>query len=358
MPSLSQLSGSLLEIVLAAVFVVANAFFVAAEFALVKVRGTRLEILAKRGNPLAKMSEKMVENLDPYLSATQLGVTLSSLGLGWVGEPAFADIISYYVHAAHGSISPTTLHSLSLTTAFMFISALHIVLGELVPKSLAIRHAETVCLFIAPALRIFYFIFFPFLWVLNGSSNFILKLLGSKLEHGPGRAHSEEEIKLIVEDSYEEGVIGARKLLLLEKAIDFSHKTVGHIMIPAASMVCIYLSESLHSNLERVREAGHTRFPLLDKPDGSVLGFIHMKDIIWHLENQEVINLFDLCRPILFFPPETKLDNALREFQRKAVHMGVVQTQKGVVYGLLTLEDVIEQLVGAIADEFDETPKN
>lgn len=338
---------------LAIVFVAINAFFVMAEFALVKIRVTRLEILVNKGNPVAKLARRMVENLDPYLSATQLGITLASLGLGWVGEPAFAWIIDPILKSLDFSISPAALHSISLSVAFISISAIHIILGELVPKSIAIRTAETACLFIAVPLHIFYVIFFPFLWVLNGVSNLILKIFRIKPTGGPNRAHSEEEIKLIVEDSFEEGVIGPRKRFLLDKAIEFSHKTLRDIMVAEPNMACFYLNESVHDNLEQAKEAGHSRFPLRTDRKGAVLGFIHMKDVIWALENNEVINLFDLRRPILFFDADVKLDNALREFQKKSIHIGIVISPAKEILGLVTLENVIEQLVGAIEDEFD-----
>lgn len=350
-----EFSGSVyFHLILALLFVVLNAFFVAAEFALVKIRVTRLEILAKKGNPLARMVQGMVDKLDPYLSATQLGITLASLGLGWVGEPAVATLFKQYLNYFGGHIPEPTLHSLSFIGAFAFISALHIVFGELVPKTMAIRTAETICFVVAIPMRIFYVTFFPFLWLLNGASNLILKPFRYRLAAGPGRAHSEEEIKLVVEDSFEEGVIGSRKRALLDKAIDFSHKAIRDLMIPADRMICFYLDESVHHNLERAKEWGHTRFPLRASQQGVILGFVHMKDVIWQLENQDIVNLFDLRRPVIFFPPETRCDNALREFQKKSIHMGIVSSEKNEILGLITLEDVIEQLVGAIQDEFDE----
>lgn len=354
MPSFEVFDAQPFHLVLAFIFVGLNAFFVAAEFALVKIRVTRLEILAKKGNPIARLARRMVERLDPYLSATQLGITLASLGLGWIGEPVFAKFIRFYVESFGAYLSEATLHSVSFTIAFLFISGLHIVLGELVPKSIAIRTAEKVCLFVAVPLQVFYLIFFPFLWILNGSSNLILKIIRIPLVAGPARVHSEEEIKLIVEDSFEEGVISPPKKFLLDKAIDFSHKTVRDIMVEESRMVCFYLNESVHDNLARAKEHGYTRFPLRTKEKGAILGFVHMKDVIWSLEHGEIINLFDLRHPLIFFPPETRLDSVLREFQKKSVHMGIVRKNEKEVLGLVTLEDVIEELVGEIGDEFDE----
>jgi len=348
------MEGSWFYVLLTLLIVLANAFFVAAEFALVKIRYTRLEVLAKRGDPIAHLVQGMVNNLPPYLSATQLGVTLASLGLGWIGEPAFAKILTNSFSTLTVHFSPSTIHSLAFAAAFLIISSLHIVLGELVPKSMALRTAETICLLVAVPLRIFYLIFFPFLWVLNGLTTLILRFLHIPATKGPARAHSEEELKLVIEDSFEEGMIGPRKRLLIDKALDFSHKTLRDIMVPATQMICFYLDESVHDNLQRAKEWGHTRFPLCTSHENpAVLGFVHMKDIIWSLEEGDVINLFDLRRPIIFFSPETKLDNALREFQKKTIHMGIVQEASGALLGLMTLEDVIEELVGEIEDEFD-----
>ncbi len=358
MPPFEVFDARPFHLILAFIFVGLNAFFVAAEFALVKIRVTRLEILAKSGSPLARLARRMVDQLDAYLSATQLGITLSSLGLGWIGEPAFAKLIRFNLESFGVSFSEGALHSISFTIAFLFISALHIVLGELVPKSIAIRTAETVCLFIAIPLQIFYLIFFPFLWVLNSTSNLILKIIRIPMASGPARVHSEEEIKLIVEDSFEEGVISPPKKFLLDKAIDFSNKTVRDIMVGEPQMICFDLDKSVHDNLERAKEYGYTRFPLRTKEKGAILGFIHMKDVIWSMEHGEIINLFDLRHPLIFFQPETKLDNALREFQKKSIHMGIVRRNEKEILGLVTLEDVIEQLVGEIADEFDEGEGN
>lgn len=349
--SLSAETSSLF-VFFAFVFVALNAFFVMAEFALVKIRTTRLEILARK-NPIAKLAQKMVDHLDAYLSATQLGITLTSLGLGWVGEPGFAHLLEATLSRFGFVWSASSIHHTALTMAFLIISALHIILGELVPKSIAIRTAEKALLFVAVPMTVFYYAVLPLLWILNGLSNAVLKMIRIPLAHGGGRAHSEEELKLIVEDSFEEGTIGPRKRFLLDKVFDFSHKTVADIMVPAKAMCSFYLSESVHSNLERAKEAGHSRFPLQNSPSGTVLGFVHMKDVIWQIENEDVINLFDLCRPVIFFNPDTRLDTALREFQRRAIHIGIIQGSAGTIMGMLTLEDVIEQLVGAIEDEFD-----
>ncbi|MBI2338932.1 MAG: HlyC/CorC family transporter [Deltaproteobacteria bacterium] len=353
MPHFNVSEGTGWYAALALVFVALNAFFVAAEFAIVKIRATRLEILAQKGHPLARLSKKIVHDLDAYLSATQLGITLASLGLGWIGEPAFSLIIGGLLNFFGAHLSEVTLRSASLMVAFLFISALHIVLGELVPKSIAIRTAEKVCLLVAVPLRVFYLVFFPFLWILNSLSNGILRMIRIQPIGGPARAHTEEELKLIVEDSLEEGTINVRKWLLLDNALEFSHKTVRSIMVPIERVVCFYLDESIGENLKRAKESGHTRFPLRESNKGKILGFVHMKDVIWQLEHGEIINLFDLARPLLFFGEDKTLEAALIEFQTRKVHIAMVEKRPGQVTGMVTLENVIEELVGDIEDEFD-----
>lgn len=340
-------------IILSILLIGLNAFFVAAEFALVKIRATRLEILAQKGNPIYRLAYKMASNLDPYLSATQLGITLASLALGWVGEPTVAKIITPFIKDMGLGWGPETIGSVSFAVGFSVISSLHIILGELVPKSIAIQTAERVCLFIALPLHVFYIIFFPFLWILNSISNLVLRIFRFNLANEAERAHSEEELKLILEDSFEAGAIAQKKRELLDKAIDFSHKTIHQIMVPLHEMVCFHLSASIQENLDQAKDSGHTRFPLKESPQGRFLGFVHMKDIIWSFEHGEVINLFDLNRPVILLPHKKRLDHALIEFQTRKIHMALVQGEENQVIGMLTLEDVIEELVGEIEDEFD-----
>lgn len=352
--NLSTLFDDSFHLALSIVFVVLNAFFVAAEFALVKVRATRLELMVRKGDPLAKLVLSMVSNLNQYVSATQLGITLASLGLGWIGEPAFARMFEQLIAPFGFQMTPEHLHSLSFTCAFLVISGLHIVIGELVPKSVAIQMPEKVCYLIVAPLRIFYIVVFPFMWVLNEMAALTLRIFRFKPEtHGGSKAHSEDEIKLIVEDSFEEGSISHSKRFLLDKAIEFSHKSVKEIMVQEKDMFCFYMTDSLENNLSRAKESGHTRFPLREKRDGRVLGFVHMKDVIWGMENNDVINLYDLMRPALAMTSKTTVDQALKEFQRKRVHLAIVESPEKEVLGMLTLEDVIEELVGEIEDEFD-----
>jgi len=341
---------------IAFLLVLLNAFFVAAEFSMVKVRTTRLETQQESGSFLTRWAYSIVQDLNTYLSATQLGVTLASLGLGWIGEPAFAAMIAPLFH--NSSLSPATIHGISFTVAFTVISVLHMVLGELVPKQMAIKTAEKVLLVAAVPLRFFYWIFFPFLWFLNLSTNAIVRLLGFELKPGE-ETHTEDEIRLIVEDSYEEGSLSPRKASLLENIFEFTHRTARQVMVPRQDIVYLQLNKSSKENLTIAKDSGHTRFPLCEGDLDHVLGLINIKDIIWELEDSDnLINLFDLKRPILFVPESMTSDQLLREFQTKKIHMAIVINEFGTTAGLVSLEDVIEELVGEIQDEFDqELPK-
>ncbi len=347
---------SLIYVFIALFCVFLNGFFVAAEFAMVKIRATRLETLQEKGGVLAKWAYIIVQNLNDYLSAAQLGITLASLGLGWLGEPAFAKLIEPFFRIFH--LSEITIHGIAFVIAFLFISLLHLVLGELVPKQFAIQKAEKVLLATALPMRFFYWIFYPFLTLLNSLTNFIVRLVGLK-NIPQEEAHTEEEIRLILEDSYEEGELSPRKASLLENVFEFSHRTAREIMIPRQDIVFVLLEKSIEENLELAKESGHTRFPLCDNDLERVIGLVNIKDIIWKLEdNDNLINLYDLKRPILFIPEQKPIDQLLREFQSKKIHMAMVVDEFGVITGLVTLEDVIEVLVGQIQDEFDlEQPK-
>ncbi|HCU23504.1 MAG TPA: hypothetical protein DF383_00690 [Deltaproteobacteria bacterium] len=340
---------------LAILLVLLNAFFVVAEFAMVKVRSTRLETLQGGGSILARWAYSIVLNLNAYLSATQLGVTLASLGLGWIGEPAFAALLRPLLQDLH--LSQAAIHGIAFAVAFTIITVLHLVLGELVPKQIAIQTAEKSLLAVAAPMRIFYWLFFPFLWFLNHVSTAIANLLGFKVSGED--THTEEEIRLIVEDSYEEGALSPRKASLLENIFDFTHRIAKQVMVPRQDIVFLELKKSSQENLAIAKESGHTRFPLCDGDLDKVLGLINIKDIIWELEDQDhLINLFDLKRPILFVPESVTTDQLLREFQTKKIHMAMVVNEFGATVGLVSLEDVIEELVGEIQDEFDqELPK-
>ena len=334
--------------------VLLNGFFVAAEFALVKVRPTQLEPHVDRGDRRAKAARHMVAHLDAYLSATQLGITLASLALGWIGEPAFAWLLEPMISKIPGA-SPALLHTISLTTAFLVITILHIVLGELAPKSVAIRKAEGTSLWIALPLIAFYKITYPAIWVLNHAANAILKVFGIQPITEEESAADEEELRLILA-STQDDAISAQKRSILDNVFELSHRTARQIMLPRADVVFLSTSKTVDENLDIARRSGHTRFPLVEGEGDldHVIGLIHIKDVFRSDPAPE--RLEPLMREIVFVPDTMRLDRLLRRMRNDKVYMCAVLDEYGGVSGIVTLENVLEEIVGEIQDEFDEEP--
>jgi CBS domain containing-hemolysin-like protein len=343
---------------LAGFLVFLNAFFVAAEFAIVKVRSTRVQELVREGVRGSSAVQSAIQNLDAYLSATQLGITLASLGLGWIGEPAFASLVTPLFRWL-GVWSESMVHSVSLTLAFASITFLHIVLGELAPKTLAIRRPEEMALVVAPPLRLFYRLFYPALWFLNASSNFFLRMFRIAPATESELAHSEEELRLLLAESHRTGTLSASKRKLLENVFDYTRRSAKHIMVPRADIVHLSLRRSFAQNLDTIRQTQHTRYPLCTDDIDHVIGMIHAKDLFQPLEGQrETTDLMMLKRDILFVPESRPLELLQRDFQQRRVHMAIVVDEYGGTSGLVTLEDILEEIVGEIQDEFDtENPR-
>ncbi|MBI3771002.1 MAG: HlyC/CorC family transporter [Deltaproteobacteria bacterium] len=345
-----------LHLIIAICLVFLNACFVAAEFAIVKVRATRIQERLQDGVRGAAATQNILSNLDAYLSATQLGITLASLGLGWVGEPAFANLIGP-VLAAVGIWSPTVVHSISLTLAFAAITFLHIVLGELAPKYLAIQRPEAVALAVAVPLLAFRRMLYPALWLLNSSSNATLRVLGINRAANSELVHSEEELRLLLAESHRTGALSASKRKLLENVFDYTHRSAKHIMVPRAEIVYLTLRKSLAENLDVIRNNQHTRYPLCETDIDHVVGMIHTKDLLQPAEGVlDVRDLLRLKREILFVPETRSLELLQRDFQQRRVHMALVVDEYGGTSGLVTLEDILEEIVGEIQDEFDAEP--
>jgi len=347
-----------LFLALAIGLVLLNAFFVAAEFSLVRVRATRIAELAQQGDWRAKAAEAALRRMDAFLSATQLGITCTSLGLGWVGEPAFAGLLAP-VFAVLGVTSPNVIHNASVAVAFLVITFLHIVVGELAPKSYVIRATERVALWTALPMRVFQLVFGPALWLLGRASALTLRLLGVGGEHGGELGHSEEELRLVVAESHRKGALSGEKRELLENIIDYTERTARHVMIPRADVAFLSLARPLEENLAVITQTAHTRFPLASSDIDHVIGMVHVKDLFMHRERlRSSQDLVPLKREILFVPESRPLDALQREFQQSRTHMAMVVDEYGGTAGMLTLEDIIEEIVGEIQDEFDrETPK-
>lgn len=341
------------EILLTLFLVFLNGFFVAAEFAIVKVRESQLETRAQNSNNgVTKLALKIVHNLDAYLAATQLGITLASLGLGWVGEPVVSKVILWLFDLVGVGIDETLSHQIALPTAFILISVLHIVLGELAPKSIAIQKAETTAIVVAYPLNFFYLIFRPFIYVLNGLAGFLLKLIGIEPVHG-SNTHTTDELKYLIQQSGESGTIESEEYDIIRNAFDFSDRSVKQIMIPRNQVAYLNVDKFDNEELERLLEEGYSRIPCYENDVDNIVGLIHIKDLLKSLRKDEGIVIRDLLRPIIIAPENKKVGILLKEFQQKHIHMAVIVNEFGTVEGIVTMEDIIEEIVGEIQDEYD-----
>lgn len=341
----------IIALLLAVTLVLLNAFFVATEFAIVKVRPTRIEELIRKHRPGAQTVRRLIQNIDGYLSATQLGITLASLGLGWIGEPAFARLMVAPL-AAIQITDPEWTHRIALATAFVTISFLHIVAGELVPKSLAIRRAETVALAVAYPMRVFYTLLFPAIWALNGLSNTLLKATG--LTAGPhGEHHSEEELKIILTQARSAGLLSASRSELLRKVLTLPAKTARHLMVPRNEVIFMDLNLSLEDNVNRAMESGHTRFPLCDRELDDVVGVVDIRDVLHRTRGGVEVDLRALARPAPYFPELMSAERLLAEFRQRRATMAVVVDEYGGASGIVTPADVISAVIGDLAEEGD-----
>ncbi len=326
-----------------------NGFFVAAEFALAKVRPTQIEPHAQRGERRGKVASHMVRHLDAYLSATQLGITLASIALGWVGEPAFAWILEPIVRAIPGA-TDALVHSASLTAAFAAVSILHIVFGELVPKSIAIRAPAGTTLWTALPLYLFYWAAFPAIWLLNKTANGILRLIRIQPASEHEIAHSEEEVRLLLASRHG-ATLSDSKRDLLDNVFELFERVARQVMLPRSDVVYLSTGKSLAENLEIAKKSGHTRFPLCEGDLDSIVGVVHIKDLFRAAKTPE--DLTRIARPVKFVPETITLDRLLARMRTERLHLTAVLDEYGGVSGIVTLENVIEEIVGPIQDEFD-----
>jgi CBS domain containing-hemolysin-like protein len=340
------------DILITLFLVFMNGFFVAAEFAIVKVRESQLEVEAQSGNLAAILASKIVRNIDGYLAATQLGITLASLGLGWIGEPVVSKMILSLVAALGITIEHHLAHDLALPVSFAIITILHIVFGELAPKSIAIQRSEKTTLFVAYPLQFFYLLFRPFIWLLNGIASFILKILGVKAIHG-AEVHSSEELRYLVKQGKESGTIEEENYQIIRNAFDFSERSAKQIMVPRSQLVAIDVHDFTDSSLEMVLEGGYSRIPCFDETLDKVVGVVYLKDILMTLRKQEKISIPQIMRPIMAIPETKPIGRLLKEFQTKHQQIAVVVNEYGNTKGIITMEDILEELVGEIQDEFD-----
>ena len=345
----------LLNFLLVAFLIAMNGFFVAAEFCCVKMRPSRLETLIQEGNKRAVYAKKLTDELDEALSVTQLGITLASLGLGWVGEPFVAELIAPLTHSL--GIGETLEHTISFALAFSLITSLHIILGELTPKSMAISNTEKILLAIALPMLVFWKIMYPFVIMLNVTANFVSKHLGLQASGEGEVAHNPEEIRLLMEESHKQGLVDDTEVDFVDNVFDFTELSVREIMVPRTDMVCLYTNKTYEENLQTMLEEQMTRYPICNEDKDHIIGFLHVKDLIsWRLSGDKKLkpNLTKLARKVFVVPESMDVSVLLKMMQKNRSQLAIVVDEYGGTSGMVTIEDIVEELVGDIQDEFDE----
>ncbi|MTI80854.1 MAG: HlyC/CorC family transporter [Firmicutes bacterium] len=348
---------NIINLLLVVVLIIATAYFVTAEFAIVKVRESRIEQLIQEGNKRAKDVKAVINNLDGYLSACQLGITLTALALGWIGKPAVSDLIKPVFQ--HFNIPKAVVESIAFIIGFSVITFLHVVVGELAPKTLAIQRAERVTLGISPSLKMFYKIMYPAIWLLNGSAQQLIKLMGLSAVSEHQQLHSEEEIRMILLQSHAGGEITQTELQFARNSLQFADRVAGEIMVPRTDMVCLYVNLSWQENLNIINNKKHARYPVCDSDKDNILGIIYIKDLCFNekvqtadLENPSPLNNY--IRKTMIVTEMTPIDQILKIMQKSKKQLALVVDEYGGTSGLLTIEDILEEIVGQIQDEYDD----
>ena len=341
-----------LKILVVFLLVFGNAFFVAAEFSIVKMRSSRLDVLIAEGNRRASYAKTLADRLDVALSVTQLGITIVSLGLGWLGEPVVASLL--HPACSWFGVPESAVETVSFAIAFFLITSLHIVGGELIPKNVAIRKVESVALTVALPLLVFQRIMYPFVWLLNHVANWAEERMGfSVVTKEEDVAHTEEEIRVLMEESHRQGLIDKTELEFVDNVFDFADLSVREIMIPRTDMVCLDLEDSLEESIEMAMEERLTRYPICDGGKDNIIGFLHIKDFLQTLYKKEEPDLRKLARHALVVPEAMAVSRLLQTMQQERSQLAIVVDEYGGTAGMVTIEDVIEEIVGDIQDEFD-----
>ncbi|QEK52685.1 HlyC/CorC family transporter [Pedobacter aquae] len=342
------------QIFLTLFLVLLNGFFVAAEFAIVKVRGSQIEIKAKTGSRVAGIAKHMTSHLDGYLAATQLGITLASLGLGWVGEEVMSNIVLKTLGFFSLPISDAVATNLGHILAFLVITILHIVFGELAPKTLAIQRPVNTTMAIALPLQFFYLVFKPFIYVLNGFANVILRLVGINTANAHEAIHSSEELQYLLDQGKESGALDKAEHELIKNVFDFNERVVKNIMVPRTKISAIDITSTPEEVLNTIIAEGYSRVPVYDDTIDKIIGIVHAKDILSLVVRKESFNLQDILRKPLFVPESKKINDLMAELKLKRIQIAIVLDEFGGTAGMVTLEDIVEELVGEIQDEYDE----
>lgn len=346
---------SILRLAFALFLVGLNAFFVASEFAIVKVRPTRIRELVDSGSRTARVAQRIVSRLDAYLSANQLGITIASLGLGWVGEPTMARLLEPLLHWLAPGMSALALHSISAAVGFSIITFLHVVLGELAPKTLSIQKAEVVTLICAYPLHWFYVTSFPVIWALNAAANLFLRPWGLRPASEGEAAHTEEEIKMIVSSSHEQGVLEEHERDLLENVFDYADRVAREIMTPRNEVVAIEVDAPIGEIVDFVLAESYSRYPVYQKEKDHIVGVAHIRDILEvYSQRTERRTLRHVLREPLIVPETLPVHVLRQRFQSDRTHLAIVVDEYGSLAGVVTMEDLVEEVFGDFQDEFDE----
>ena len=344
----------ILNLVIIAILIALTAFFVTSEFAIVKVRASRIDQLIEEGNKNAVAAKKIITNLDEYLSACQLGITITALGIGALGEPTFEHLFYPVLSFFHLPSSLTSI--LSIAFAFAIMTFLHVVVGELAPKTVAIQKTEKITLLTARPLIAFYRVMYPFIWLLNGSARLITGLFGLKRISGHEEAHSEEELRIILSDSYKNGEINQSEFKYVNKIFEFDDRIAKEIMVPRTEMVSLSKDQTLEDFLSIAHVEKFTRFPVIDGDKDHIIGLINLKEILTDILGDEDLKsktLKSYIRPIIKVIENAPIQDLLVKMQKERIHMAILMDEYGGTSGLVTVEDIIEEIVGEIRDEFD-----
>ena len=346
--------GLMLALFAVPVLVFINGFFVAAEFALVSVRKTRIEEMVNGGIVGASKVQKIIGNLDQTIAATQLGITIASIGLGFVGEPAAARIVLPLFQWVIPDWKEVTVHGIATLIAFIGVTFIHVVFGELIPKTLALRAPERASIAVSSTMLLFNFFTLPIIKIMNGTALFMIRRMGISVSDIPVIVHSVEELKLLIEDTEEAGILEAEQATFLQNVFQLSSKTVSDCMIPREKMGMIELSLPFEQVMELIRDGGHTLMPVFYKEIDNVVGIVNTKDLFYLISAKGVVVLEDALYPVIFMKPESTIAHALKIFKNSHRHMAVVRDEVSQkVLGLITFEDVLEEIVGEIEDEHD-----
>lgn len=330
-----------------------NGFFVAAEFSMISVRKTRITQLTNEGNFSAKVALEALKDLDKFIAAVQLGVTISSIGLGWVGEATLARIIEPLFNFLPEGYQLAAVHTVAIAIAFALITVLHVVIGELMPKSIALQYPERTSLLIALPMKLITKLFNPLICLLNILGNSLLKLLKIPPSTTSHLAHSIEELNMLINASYNEGVLNETEREMLHNVFKFSDLTAKQVMIPRTDMACIPSDITFDELNEFAAENQYTRYPVYEENLDHISGIIHIKDLYGLSLRKEDFLIEKLLRPVLLVPETITMDNLVREFKKRQSQMAIVIDEFGGTSGLITLEDVLEEIFGEVQDEFD-----